>query len=496
MPSIRQKISFGFYAFVAIIAFLALFAYSDLRYLEQRIGSGIAIYEFLDAVLEVRLQEKNFFLYANERSLQSTLDYAGKAATLLKANRQAFLALQTEPELHAMESLLQDYIQGWTRYRDVATGGGKPAEQTKDSLRQMGERLTNVAERLAKAERGELSTSVSRSQWALLASITIIALFGIVATRLLSRVSLRPLAWLETKLAAIGEGRYNQLEPVTQDQEIVSMSRAVNRMLNEIEVRNRHLMQSEKLISLGTLASGVAHELNNPLSNISSSCQILMEEIKQRSRTDPMEWLEQIDQETERARLIVQAVLEFSKENRIRKATVDLHEIIGKSLLLMGQKDNFRIRTSEIPEKTTLHADAQKLQQVFINLFQNAVDASGPNVQIRVRSKTMAGRDFNLPDGMVSGKGYCAANPDGRVLIIEVEDDGPGIPLEVLPRVFDPFFTTKDVGHGEGLGLYVTQEIIDLHGGCIGVGSQPGMGTHFMICLPCDEKESAPPEAG
>lgn len=498
MPSIRQKISFGFYGFVAIVGFLALFAYSDLRYLEQRIGSGVAIYEFLDAVLEVRLQEKNFFLYANERNLQATLDYTGKAETILNENRQAFLALQTDPELRAMESLLRDYIQGWSRYRDLSTSGGEPAAPTKDSIRQMGERLTRVAERLAKAERGELSKSVSRSQWALLASVVIIALLGIVAARLLSRVSLRPLAWLEAEFAAIGDGRYNQLDPVSRDQEIVSMSRAVNRMLNEIEVRNRHLMQSEKLISLGTLASGVAHELNNPLSNISSSCQILMEEIKQRSPTDPMEWLEQIDQETERARLIVQAVLEFSKENRIRKAAVDLHEVIGRSLLLMGQKDNFRIRTSGIPKRTRLHADAQKLQQVFINLFQNAVDAGGPNVQIEVRSESMTGRDFTMPEGMVTGKGYCAANPDGRVLMIEVEDDGPGIPPEVLPRVFDPFFTTKDVGHGEGLGLYVTQGIIDLHEGCIGVGNQPGMGARFVICLPCEEEkeQSAPPEYG
>ena len=176
MPSIRQKISFGFYAFIAIIAFLALFAYSDLRYLERRIGSGVVIYEFLDAALEVRLQEKNFFLYANERNLQSALDYAGKAEGILKANRRAFLALQSDPELRAMESLLRDYIQGLSKYRNLPSGGGEPSAQAKDSVRQMGERLTNIAEALATAERVELGTSVSRSQWALLASVAIIAL--------------------------------------------------------------------------------------------------------------------------------------------------------------------------------------------------------------------------------------------------------------------------------------------------------------------------------
>ncbi len=493
MPSIRRKISFGFYALVAIITFLALFAYSDLRFLEQRIGSGVAIYEFLDAVLEVRLQEKNFLLYAKEQNLQSAFDYAGKAEGILETNRRAFLALQTGPELSAMESLLHDYIQGLSRYRDFPPGSGKPSMRTEDFVRQKGKHLQNIAEALATAERTELGTSVSRSQWALLASVAIIVLLGIAAARLLSKVSLRPLAWLEAELADIGEGRYDKLEPVSQDQEIVSMSRAVNRMLSDIEARNRHLLQSEKLVSLGTLASGVAHELNNPLSNISSSCQILMEELEQQTLTNPMEWLGQIDRETERARLIVQSILEFSKENRICKAVVSLREIIGKSLLLMGQKDNFRIWASGIPKEITLHADAQKLQQVFINLFQNAIDAGGPNVNVQVRSRTMAGRDFSLPEGAVSGKHFCTANPNGRVLVIEMEDDGPGIPLEVLSRVFDPFFTTRDVGHGDGLGLYVTQEIIDRHGGCIGVGSRPGMGTLFVICLPCEEEKKIIP---
>ncbi len=85
---------------------------------------------------------------------------------------------------------------------------------------------------------------------------------------------------------------------------------------------------------------------------------------------------------------------------------------------------------------------------------------------------------------MVPGKRSCTTDCSNGALIIEVEDDGPGIPADVLPRVFDPFFTTKDVGHGEGLGLYVSQEIIDLHGGCIGVSSEPGKGARYMICLP------------
>lgn len=489
MPSIRQKISRGFYALVAIIALLALFTYSDLRYLERRIGSGVAVYEFLDAVLEIRLQEKNLFLYKDEANLPSALNYAEKAREILKANRHAFLALQSDHELRATESLLQDYIFGLSSHRESAAGGGAQPAQTQAMIRQMGEQLAGIAETLATAERAELGSSVSRSQWALLVSVIVISLFGIGIAQLLARVSLRPMAWMESELAAIGGGRYNQLTPVSLDQEIVSMSRAVNRMLHDIEARNRHLMQSEKLASLGTLASGVAHELNNPLSNISSSCQILMEELDQQGDTDPMEWLEQIDREVDRARLIVQSILEFSKENRIHKSSVYVREIVAKSLLLMGRKSNARINIEGIQKEAFLHADPQKLQQVFINLFQNAIDAGGPEVSISVRTQTIAGRDFQLPGGAVTGRRCCAGKPDGQVLVIEVEDDGPGIPPEVRPKVFDPFFTTRDVGHGNGLGLYVTQEIIDLHGGCIGVSSGPGgRGALFLICLPYGEE--------
>jgi len=498
MPSIRKKISFGFYVFVAIIALLTLISYSDLRYLERRIDSGVVIYEFLDAVLEFRLHEKSYLLHYDPQSLQSTLHYAAAAGNILAADKQAFLALRDEPKLQIMESLLRDYTRLLSEHQALAPNGEPPPPRLMNRAQQLGEQLTTIAESLAQAERVELGRSVSRSQWALLASAVFIALLGTVAGSVLSRVSVRPLAWMEAKLAAIGEGRYSQLEPVSKDLEIVSMSRAVNRMLHEIEVRNRHLMQAEKLVALGTLTSGIAHELNNPLSNISTSCQILMEEIEQHSDADPLEWLGLIDGETERAKRIVQSVLEFSKKNRRREEEVDLGEVIDKSLLLMRQQDNPRIHRGGVPAETKITTDAQKLQQIFINLLRNALDAGGSEVQIRIGAQCIAAADFRLPEGVASGKRVCTANPEGRAVVIEVEDDGPGIAPEILPRVFDPFFTTKDVGHGEGLGLYVTEEIVDLLGGCIGAGNGPRGGARFVVCLPCGEGRclSAAPKTG
>jgi two-component system NtrC family sensor kinase len=490
MPSIRRKIGLGSAAFAAIIALLALLAYSDLRYLERRIEAGVAVYDFLDAVLDIRLEEKTFLLSANVQQLKAALAHAEMAKRILASNRRAFLALRTvgtDLELRAVEALLGDYTEALARYPEPPFESGWQNAGAEEDLQKPGESLVKIAEALAKAERTTLATSVKRSQQALLASIVIVALLGIAAARSLSRVSMRPLSWLEAELTAIAEGRNNQLLPISRDREIVSVSRAINRMLDEIQTRNRHLLQSEKLSSLGTLASGVAHELNNPLSNISSSCQILMEELEQQSGTDPLEWLRQIDSETERARHIVKSILDFSKENRLDQMEVNVREIISKSLLLMGLEGSPRIAMSAVRNDIWIYADGQRLQQVFINLFKNAIDAGTPKVSIQVRARRISSEDFQFPPGTVTGKRFCTADSAGRVLVIEVEDDGSGIPAELLPRVFDPFFTTKDVGHGDGLGLYVAQEIIDLHGGCVGISSQPGKGARILICLPLDE---------
>jgi signal transduction histidine kinase len=106
-------------------------------------------------------------------------------------------------------------------------------------------------------------------------------------------------------------------------------------------------------------------------------------------------------------------------------------------------------------------------------------------VRVTVSARVRDAAGFQMPDHSVCGRSEAPAAVGARLVLITVADSGPGIAPEVLPRVFDPFFTTKDVGHGSGLGLYVSQEIVHQHGGCIGVSSRPGEGTRFLIALPC-----------
>jgi signal transduction histidine kinase len=277
---------------------------------------------------------------------------------------------------------------------------------------------------------------------------------------------------------------------VSRDREIVSFTAALNRMLEELELHRRQVLQSEKLAALGTLASGVAHELNNPLGNISGACQILMEELDglatlpADTRTALVEWLAQIDDETERARRIVRTLLDYSRKPVREGASCLLGEVLEKSLLLLRQRlpgeDCVRL---DLPPDLRVCADPQRLQQVFINLIQNALDAGGASVHVTIRAGQAGPADWPP-----AGAGLVVGAEAGRsAVLITVEDDGPGIPAERLDHIFDPFFTTRDPGEGTGLGLYIVGEIVQEQGGAIAVASPPSGGVCFSLWLPCGE---------
>jgi len=261
-------------------------------------------------------------------------------------------------------------------------------------------------------------------------------------------------------------------------------------MLKELEIRQKRMLQSEKLASLGILASGVAHELNNPLSNISSSCQLLQEELEEATPQQLQTWLNQIDSETERGRNIVRTLLDFGSQcvldrQRLKLSDIleDTHSILDQTLQQTGAKLSFNI-----PDGLLLEVDKQRLQQLFINLVQNALNAAGPGVRIRISAMVCERGVSLIPEGAeVAGNLKCITDHEGRFIEILVADDGPGIAQENLPRVFDPFFTTSEPGHGVGLGLFIVQEIVREHDGCLAIASRPGKGTQVIMLFPAGD---------
>ncbi|HYA31825.1 MAG TPA: HAMP domain-containing sensor histidine kinase, partial [Thermodesulfovibrionales bacterium] len=224
-----------------------------------------------------------------------------------------------------------------------------------------------------------------------------------------------------------------------------------------------------------------------PLSNISSSCQILAEEIEEADKAYKKELLAQIDEQTDRARNIVRSLLDFSREREFGKESLPLRRLFEETLrFLKGQVPSRIVIRMDVPEDIAIFADKQRIQQAFLNLIRNAVEALGDEGEVVIMAKKHKAVEKTEETAELYNylkyRGKCTV--EGDTADIEIRDTGPGIPPEILNRIFDPFFTTKDVGKGSGLGLFIVHEIIEEHDGCIAVKSEAGKGTIFFISLP------------
>ena len=232
----------------------------------------------------------------------------------------------------------------------------------------------------------------------------------------------------------------------------------------KLEETQAQLIQAEKLASIGQLAAGVAHELNNPMSGIMGFTQLLLEgkTLSEQQRRD----LETIYAQSQRCRTIIQNLLQFSRRQDPKKAELDLGLALQATIDLV--KYDFSSSgialDAHIPETLPrLFGDPQQLQQVFLNLLVNARQA------LNGRPKSQVMIDVSL---------------EGVEVVVRVKDNGPGIPKEIVGKVFDPFFTTKPVGQGTGLGLSICHGIIQQHQGSIEVESDGSTGTTFVVRLP------------
>ncbi len=500
-PSIRQKISLGYYAIVAMIIGLSVFTFLELRYIEKKIMFGEAISEFFDATLEIRRFEKNYFLYGQQSDYDENIQYVSRARDIIDNNITGFTALASAGQISNVQESLKTYKDLMDQYAKFGRQDTVRKDLFAARIRASGKNIITLAEKISKTERKNLQQILNTSRQILLVSIVILSLAAIAIGQILSRMVVKPLKSLEQSMGVIAEGTFERIEIDSRDREIVSLMNAFNKMLKQLELHERHLIQSEKLASLGTLLSGVAHELNNPLSNISSSNQILMEEFKEAREKQPSgplpldpdftkELLSQINEQTDRARNIVRSLLDFSRDREFKKESLSLKNLLDETIQFVKGQVPTKIGISlSIPEDIVIFADKQRIQQAFLNLIKNAIDAISPDEgTITVRAEKRRAMD-DLEDENKIGiynylkyRGKCTLDQD--TVDIEIQDSGSGIPLDIIAKIFDPFFTTKDVGKGSGLGLFIVHEIIEEHDGCIAVDSQPGQGTRFLIRLP------------
>ena len=222
------------------------------------------------------------------------------------------------------------------------------------------------------------------------------------------------------------------------------------------------LKEKERLASLGMLAAGVAHEVNTPLTGISSYAQMLLSETPE---GDPRrELLEKVEKQTFRAASIVNNLLDFSRDRSGEQKPLLIAPFLSESLVLLKERilaKNIRLDWKQPEDEIRVQGNGAELQQVFTNLVINAVDAMEDQGQLRVHVES-----------------------DDRWVWISVEDDGPGIPITELEKIFQPFYSTKLAAGGTGLGLSISYNIIRRHQGEIRVMSHPGEGSRFIVELP------------
>jgi signal transduction histidine kinase len=240
--------------------------------------------------------------------------------------------------------------------------------------------------------------------------------------------------------------------------------REILKMRKDLEEAHLQLVQSEKIASVGRMAAGVAHEINNPLSGIMIYAELLRENLKDspQNLSDAQEIIDQ----TLRCKKIVAELLEFSRQTVGNVTSFNIEDLIDKSLnILINQAlfQDIEVKRDFAPEMPAMAGDIGQLQQVFTNLFINAADAMKSKGELLINARF---------------------DQDKDLFVISVSDTGPGIPEELREKIFDMFFSTKPVGRGTGLGLSISQNIVKLHGGGISVECPSQGGTRFIVKLP------------
>ncbi len=296
-------------------------------------------------------------------------------------------------------------------------------------------------------------------------------IIALIVSSFLAKGVLQPIKRLIFASQQWAAGNLDYRAKTTAKDEIAELTETFNTMALSLKERDerlkehahQQLMKSERLATLGQLAAGVAHEINNPLGAVLMYAHLSMEEMK---AEDPRRRnLEKIVRESTRCKNIVRGLLDFARQSEPNIEESDVNEILRRTLSLLENQplfQNIKVTTALSASLPSAMMDSGQIQQVCTNIIMNAAEAMAAEGELTVASRTTA---------------------DGQWIEMEFTDTGCGIPCENLEKIFDPFFTTKEVGRGTGLGLAVSFGIIARHKGTIGVGSELGKGTTFTVRL-------------
>lgn len=476
LTSLHAKILIGYAVIGVLFVGFIVNSLIQFRLLQAELGKQTAIVVFFDALRDARRLEKNFLLYEKKGDLNEAIDKAASAAQLLKdiAGEQIDFADSELVTVTAYRDRLLElmHVQG---EQSVPQDLLKAVYLAGSAALRLGEQLNSTTQQTLQEALLRHETNLQRSIWAGL-------LLGLITGILVTRSVVRPIREIERNLQKIAKGETGRLAGNDLGEEVASLAQSINDTLQELESRQKAVAQSSRLVALGTMLSGVAHELNNPLSNISSSSQILLEEWQELPGDQIQRLLTQIDNQVLRSQRIVSSLSNDPESKALHRTKENVYRLTEEATSLLRNQILPSVTiTIDADRKIEAMVDQTRFQQVLINVIKNAAEA--------VKA-----------DGKIIIRAWREVFPEGCGTTWEIEDDGTGIPDAVAQRIFDPFYTTKPTGQGVGLGLFIAHEIVSKHDGIITAEGAPGGGTRVWIHVPdqshTHETENASAELG
>ena len=466
--SIRTRIAFVLLPVFLLVAGITLAAVAFMSGLATRLQFLEKASNQLFEIQQARRFEKNFFLYGT--NLADALNNVHTAESELERSADEFRSVLGEKKYVQMRQSLDEYaglldeLLASTRAGTLPESAERRAVESR--IRKSGAVILADAGEMVDKERLYMRSALHTSMLVAIVFLCVVVASLAFVAGFMTRAVLTPLARFVSYTARIGAGDYSPIRPARKYRdEFSDLAIAVNRMLHELKLRQEQLLQAGKMAAVGTLTSGIAHELNNPLNNIALTTETLIDAFSDYPDEEKVRMLRQLYTQVERASSTVRNLLDFTRTDKPVFTTVSIGDVLESTLRLVSNELNLagvEARVDVPPGLPKVTGNPRNLQQVFLNLFLNGIQA--------------------MPQG---GKlTVCANVQEQDVLRVDVSDTGVGIPPENLGKVFDPFFTTKEPGQGTGLGLSVSYGIVEKHKGRITVESKVGEGTTFSIFLP------------
>lgn len=496
---------------------IALIVFGYINFVEIR--KEIRFLELSDTIrsktLQIRRHEKNYFLYRDPEELRAVYNYIKEISDLLKEdsnigaeNRAQLKSIVQEyaNKFNSIENTVYEFdkeiflldksekghsdvlrlskaasLENPLMIADILeksyslTDEHNIIKRLKEldteiiTLRRLGEKIIDFSRDLDRTARAKVESAIYLLQSMMIVlPLALMSVLGVLI--MVNRGIVRRINTLSEAVERASEGNFTYVsgfDNLRGRDELDMLIQRFNFMERRLEERERELLESKKLVAIGTLASGIAHELNNPLSNIYTTAQRLKKQTKDEYPQFIKNGLDNIFEQSMRVKRIVSELLEFARGREPEFKNTEINRLIKMAFSHVSDISDvgdIKFLFQPYADEIYISVDPEQIERVFINIFSNAIEA-------------------------MSGSGTLTVNiqPDYKLnnLIIKVSDTGKGMSEETISKIFEPFFTTKD--KGTGLGLSIVYNIIKRHGGDIQVKSKEGEGSLFIITLPLKE---------